>query len=262
MVHRLGPAPQGEPRGRACYVRSMRWLSPLDDEPAASAWLAGPRVDGAIARASAAVLAARGGALRAHGLTHVLAELHGPSVASHAVIDRSAFEGAPAPFDEVLAALTHARSFGLAPIVLSRVGRSNARVLRELGALVRRLGAVRWILLLPWHPPALVPPQLPRAALSMPFALEAAQRTTAAGTPSVLVGAPLCLVGPLSALAAPGAGAGGGPCDGCAARSRCGGLGAGYSDLFGHAELRALAAMPTLAADPLTELVLSGLPSA
>jgi hypothetical protein len=240
----------------------MRWLSCLDDGPTRDAWLAGPRLDGLIARASAALLAARGGALRAHGLTHVLAELHGPSAPSHAVTVRSAFDGTPPSFDEVLAALTHARTVGLAPVVLTRVGRSNARVLRELGALVTRLGAVRWILLLPWHPPALAPPQLTRAALTLPFALDAAQRTTAAGTPSVLVGAPLCLVGPLTSLAHPGRGAEGRPCDGCAARPGCAGLGAAYSSLFGHGELRALPAMPALAADPLTELVLGGLPSA
>jgi hypothetical protein len=239
----------------------MRWLSTLDDELASTASGAGPRFDGGIARASAAVVAARGGALRARGLTHVLAELHGPSAASHAVIARSPFEGTPAPFDEALAALTHARTFGLAPVVLTRVGRSNARVLWELGALVARLGAVRWILLLPWHAPALTPPQLPRAALTLPFALDAAQRTTTAGTPSVLVGAPLCLVGPLTSLAHPGRGAEGGPCDGCAARPRCGGLGPEYAALFGQGELRALPAVPALAADPLTELVLGALGS-
>lgn len=238
------------------YGRAMQFISAPSDE-AARALLAGPRLRDGIGHLPAPVLAERGGALRAHGLTHAIVELHGPVAEAHAVITRSVFgDGTPTSFDEALAALAHARTHALERLVVTRVSRSSARVLRELGALLARLGAARWIVILPWHEPALAPPQLPRAALTLPFALEAAQRTSEAGTPTVLVGAPLCLVGPHAHRVQRRGGAGGGPCDGCAARSVCAGLGPSYAALFGTAELRPLAEAPAPATDDLVALVL------
>lgn len=236
----------------------MSFCGALVDDASLKAFLASPAPRGSVALLGPSVAASHAGALRAHGLGHAVVELHGPVPEAHAIIPRSAFVDAPVPpLESVVATLAHARSQGLPTVVVTRVSRSGARVLRELGAMIARLGVARWIVILPWAAPALEPPQLPRAALTMPFVLEAAKRTSDGGTPTVIVGAPLCLVGPLALLAHPAPGAAGTPCDGCAAARVCPGLGERYLSTFGSSELRSLGAAPVTEPDALTTTILA-----
>jgi hypothetical protein len=137
-------------------------------------------------------------------------------------------------------------------LVVSEASRSGMRVLRELGALVARLGARGWCIRTPWRDPALGPPQLPRAALCMPFVLDAAVRARAARVEAWVAGAPLCLMGPHHALAlAAERAASEAPCDRCAARDRCEGLGELYRATFGAAELRPITGEPPPTTTPI-----------
>lgn len=173
-------------------------------------------------------------------------ELHGPVAAAHDRVTRSVLGASSvASFDVTIAAIEEARSHGVDVIVVSLASRSSMRVLRELGALVTRLGARGWCIVAPWREPSLALPQLPRAALCMPFVLDAAVHTRSARLETWIAGAPLCLMGPHHGLALGAArAASGGPCDVCPARSRCEGLGTGYRATFGDGELRAIAAVP------------------
>jgi hypothetical protein len=138
------------------------------------------------------------------------------------------------------------------------VSRSGARVLREVGALAAGAGAVRWILVMPWLEPALPLPQLPRAALAMPFVLDAARRAESDRLAVALVGAPLCLVGPHAGLVVARTGAAGPPCDACPSRAVCSGIGPSYRERFGAAELHPATAEPG-PADPIVAAVVAAL---
>lgn len=199
-----------------------------------------------VARVPGPRLAMDAGALRQRGLTHVLFELHGPHADAHATCSRSLFASSSAPiegFDTILAAIGHARAHGLAAVVVTDASRSGARVLRETGALMARLGVSAWLLHGPWTAPELAPPQLPRIALTMPFVLDAALRAQKAGIEVALLGMPLCLLGPHHGLAIASVHAADGePCVRCAARASCSGIGPTYRATYGATELRPLPA--------------------
>lgn len=222
---------------RAPSIDAIHWLDLVSEVDGMPPKIAGPIA----ARVPSALLSREAGRLAHRGLTHLVVELHGPTSACHQQVTRSLFPMAasPEPFDATLAAIGHARAHGIAVVMLTEVSRSSARVLRELSALSARLQVTGLFFHAPWAPPELSPPQLPRAALTIPFVLDAALRAQKAGVEVGLFGMPLCLLGPHRGLAlAPFAPPEAAPCDGCAARTRCGGLGPAYRQLFGASELR------------------------
>lgn len=197
------------------------------------------------ARVPSALLLSEAGRLAHRGLTHLVVELHGPTAPCHQQVTRSLFSephagiAAPEAFDATLAAIGHARAHGIAVVVIAQVSRSGARVLRELSALCVRSGVTALFFHAPWAAPELSSPQLPRAALTVPFVLDAALRAKKEGLEVGLLGMPLCLLGPHRGLSvAPLAPAEGAPCDGCSMRVRCAGLGPVYRQTFGAGEVR------------------------
>jgi hypothetical protein len=92
----------------------------------------------------------------------------------------------------------------------------------------------------------------PRLSLAIPFALRAIDAARKLGIVAVLHDAPLCLLGPHAVRGrrtAPRAFPP--PCDGCAARSACAGADARYLERFGDGELRPIALVPEIRADPI-----------
>ena len=217
-------------------------------EPALLEVVAAARLAGFVRvglRSDARTLARPGVAARlvAAGLTDVLVPLHGPNAACH-----DYHVGEAGRFAATLGGLEAARSAGLAGAATTPLTRSNFRALGELAALLGRHGLVAWQLTVA----AGIEPTselfvrlVPRLTLALPYALHALEQARTLGLFAAVRGAPLCRVGPYSALTLPAmsrryARA----CQACAARKTCPGVDPGYLAAYGEHELKALADAP------------------
>lgn len=126
-------------------------------------------------------------------------------------------------------------------VVETPLTRSSYRALAPLPVWLRSRGVAAWRLrVLAWGelPAEAASRTVPRLAMALPHALHAATRARALGLAVAIVDAPRCLLGPLAdalVITAPRVYAG--PCDGCAARARCGGVDDAYLTRFGAGEL-------------------------
>jgi hypothetical protein len=164
--------------------------------------------------------------------TDAVAERLAVAVDGATPLEHGWVRGEDDPGDDLADALATLRDASSPATALTRITRSTFRSLEAIGASVRDADA--WVLIVPEvrSERALSA----RLAMALPWALRAATRW---GERAFLCGVPLCLVGPHTArvLAEPGR-AFGEPCDGCDARERCPGVGAGYLERFGARELR------------------------
>jgi hypothetical protein len=86
---------------------------------------------------------------------------------------------------------------------------------------------------------------VPRFALALPHALHALEQAREHGMLAALRGAPLCRLGPYSAMTLPSTSRRyGRACQACAARPQCPGVDPAYLETYGEQELRALAEAP------------------
>lgn len=173
--------------------------------------------------------------------------IHGPTAPAHEL-----HTGQPGDFERVMRALADARARGRRVLVASLLTRSSCR---SLLALVDRLVAydvAGWAIVWPGAEPPIRPEVsriVPRLGIAVPHALRAVQRAQRRGLAVVLVGVPLCTLGPFAAQRLPPeatAGRGVHPevCTACSARAQCPGVDRGYLDRFGPEELRPVPEVP------------------
>lgn len=171
-------------------------------------------------------------------------ELHGPTAAAHEL-----HTGRPGSHATAQEALRAARGRGQRVLVTTALTRSSCRSLVELGEQLVTAGVAGWAVAWPRVeavPPAEVPRTVARLGIAVPHALRAVERVRRRMA-VVLVGVPLCTLGPYAAhrLATPrGGGVYPAICEGCPARAGCPGVDGGYLDRFGAEELRAVPAVP------------------
>ncbi len=182
------------------------------------------RVDRARSTRPRAVIGRLGGVsdgalalLASRGLTHVLAELGGPTEAAHAF----ALPGAPS-LASLLAAARAARAHGLLVLVETPLTRSSAPSLVEVARVAASLPAIAFVIRLPVSSSG-PPPSLPLALTHARAALDHARR---AGVFPLLIDAPRCLAGafaPVTLRETPRSWDR--ACLVCAARGSCAGVG-------------------------------------
>ncbi len=191
-------------------------------------------------------LAQRGyaAALSAAGLTDVHVSLHGAVPAVH-----DYHTGAEGSFGQTVTGIGAARAARLTVVATTVLTRSNFRSLADLPRLLVARGVVAWQLAVPravGRAAARFDPLMPRLALAMPFVLHAVESARSAGLLAWVRGAPLCLLGPWTARAAPDAPrAYGALCAQCPALLHCPGVDPAYLARFAGDELTVRAAVPT-----------------
>lgn len=152
------------------------------------------------------------------------------------------WHASPGSFADTIAALSAARSCGLAITVRTTLTRSNLHVIGELPSLLKARGVARWIVELARAEGETFTRVVPRIALGAPRAIAAVEQARALGVDARFSGFPLCALGPYAAHAVESA-----PreyaetCAACAARARCAGVDRAYLDRFGERELRPIA---------------------
>lgn len=144
--------------------------------------------------------------------------------------------------------LARRRPLAAGATVETPLTRSNYRVLAAMPATLLAWGVARWRLrvLADDEPPAGAWSRwTPRLAMALPHALHAATRARRLGLPTVVVDAPLCLLGPLTDLGdSTGPRAFAPSCATCAVRAGCGGVSPGYLERFGAGELTPASGSP------------------
>jgi hypothetical protein len=211
--------------GRALHLATLEdWNRALvDGDPSAI-------LSAAVPDRARVVEAARRG-VRALGLS-----LHG---ARREVHDWHA--GAEGAFGAALDAVHAARSVGMQVGVVTRVTRSNARVLGELPSLLRASGVALWVLVGARARTEDFTSAVTRLGLGVPPMLAALQRARRMGLDVRTAGFPECGLGPFAVTALPSAPrAHGAPCAACPVRPRCPGVDEPYLARFGPSELRAV----------------------
>jgi hypothetical protein len=175
-------------------------------------------------------------ALARAGLTDVHFSLHGSEARVH-----DYHTGRPGSFAEIIAAMRAVRASELAFVATTVLTRSNFRVMDDLPGLLAARGAAGWLVSVPvtaGRAATLRDRVVPRLGLALPFALRALTRGLALRLPSWLVGAPLCMLGPLATLALADESRVYAPvCDACPARPSCPGVDSAYLARFGPGEL-------------------------
>jgi hypothetical protein len=168
--------------------------------------------------------------------------IHGPTAACHEL------HAAPGSFAAAVGALSEARAQGRRVWVASWLTRSSCRSLVALVDLLVGYGVAGWAIAWPRvHDVAAagVARTVPRLGIAVPHALRAVERAARRGLPTVVVGAPSCVLGPFAAqgLRVGEAGAFVAACDGCPSRTGCAGIEPWYLDRFGAQELRPVPAV-------------------
>lgn len=154
-------------------------------------------------------------------------------------------------FESALRALGVARTHGIRTAVLSRITRSNARVLVELPSLLKASGVALWVLAWPRAEGDAFTAVVPRLGLGVPPALAALERARRVGLEARVAGVPACVLGPFASSALPASPrAFGARCAGCASRPACSGVDAAYLARFGEAELRAMDELASTRPEP------------
>lgn len=147
--------------------------------------------------------------------------------------------GSFATLDAALSAWTATKGLAVASTVLTR---SNFRSLAPLATWLRVRRVEAWRLVVPRTAGALgktFDRVVPRLGMAIPYALHAATLATSRGLPTVLEGAPHCLLGPHANLNAEAPSRAFAPrCDGCGARADCSGVDEVYLERFSAEELR------------------------
>ena len=129
------------------------------------------------------------------GLTDVHLSLHGGDAAAH-----DYHTNRPGSFDELLAGIQAARTNALPIVVTTVLTRSNFRVLGDIPPLLAARGVRAWFVSVPvlaGRAATLRDRVAPRLGLALPFALHALAAAHALRLPGFVVGAPLCLLGPV-----------------------------------------------------------------
>ncbi len=242
----LPPAPQHG--GEITFVGGEPTLASGLAESIAAARAAGYRRIGLQsngARLAAPPLVA---GLAAAGLTDVHVSVHGAGAEVH-----DYHTGVPGSFAKLMAAIAACRGHGIEVVATTVLTRSNFRVLGDLPWLLKSRDIAGWTVAVPRAAGAAATAfdrVIPRLGLALPFALHALAAARKLGLPAWIRGAPLCNLGPMSALALPSESrAYAAVCADCGVRERCPGLDSSYLLRFGGDELSPPRA-PVAAAEP------------
>lgn len=153
-------------------------------------------------------------------------------------------------------AMASARSRGQPVHVTSRLTRSSCRSLVTLGDRLAAHGVEGWAITWPRVEPGdeeQAPRVVTRLGIAVPHALRAVQRAQSRGLAAMLVGVPLCVLGPFAAwrltpeAEAWSEGRYPAACEACPARSACPGVEPWYLERFGGEEVRPVERLPARA---------------
>jgi hypothetical protein len=177
------------------------------------------------------------------GLTDVHLSIHGAAREVH-----DYHTGRPGSFVAIAGVLDELRSRDVTVVATTVVTRSNFRVLSDLPSWLHARGVAAWACRWPTvagRAASGFDRVIPRLGLAIPFVLHAQHSARALGLPSVLVGAPLCTLGPHAhaVLAAPPRHHPA-PCSTCAIRADCPGVDEAYAIRHGTDELHPRAERP------------------